>query len=740
MAPTSERTESLLVTIPGRSAARRALRKGARVAVAGSVAFYTARYGLGDTEVAVFATLVVIALLSVADFGGPLRERAKVYSVAVGCGLLLVGGGTLVSRDTAAATALMFAVAFAIGIAARLGRAASAGATGLILLFVVSCGIPAPPEALSDRLLGVLLGGACSLLAAVALWPDRPERDRRDTLALAYRELAEGARHVAAGDDGAAQRHEAAVAAEHALPWRGAEADRPAGTADRDRALRRLADLADRLRIVLGRLDAAVPRDGPTARDRALLEDLADDLEAVSTALTGDAATADATPEAALRLAASYRERTEEDLARALARGAAPAELAADAHRSVAGVSAAAAAALALRESGPATGGRRAEAVEGPLAGRALAAPPGRTAAMRARLRAVLTPRSVALHDAMRLAVALAAARGVAGAFDLSHGFWVVFATLVVVRTNAVATGATAVEALAGTLLGAAAGVGVVAAGGGDGSLLPVILPLVIAAAVAGAAFGTVAAQAGFTVLVLVLFTIVRPSGWELALLRVEDVLVGLAVGLAVGLFAWPRGAAAQLTRAIAEEVTAAGAYLSAVALRRLGAADDGDPEGLRPAVLDAQRRAEDALTVARTERPRSDAMDAAGDVLLAGRRLWLVGDLIAARRVPPSELPDAGRPLLAALERRARGLSARAAEIADAFRAGRPPPDRPAPRAGELAGRSALVAERAVARTPAASRSAARLLRTRAWVLAAADDVERLAGAARRAARATDR
>jgi len=737
MAHALHRPEVSLVTVPGRAARLRALRKGLRVAIAGSVVFYSARYALGNAQVAVFGTLAVIALLSIADFGGPPRERARAYAVALAAGLLLVALGTPVSDDTPAATALTFAVALAIGIAARIGRAASTGATALILLFVVSCGIPAPSAALPDRLLGVVIGGVCSLLAAVLVWPDRPERERREALALAYAELASGAREVAAGEEGAAERRAAGAAAERTLPWRGSEADRPAGTADRDRAMRRLADLVDRLGILLARLSTATPARGPAAAERDLLGELADHLDGVSGALAGNSGAPAAPPEAVLRLAASYRARTEGDLAGALAGGAATRELAADAQRSVAGVGAAAAVALAVREAGPATGGRRAGAVEDPIAGRALAAPPSRPAAIGSHLRSILSPRSVALHDAVRLAVALAVARGVAGAFDLSHGFWVVFATLVVVRTNAAATGATALQVLLGTLLGAAAGVAVVVVGGGNGELLAAVLPFLLAAVVAGMAFGTVAAQAGFTILILVLFTIVRPSGWQLALLRVEDVLIGLAVGLVVGMFAWPRGAAVQLSRSIAEEVEAAGTYLSAVALRRLGRANGEDLESLRRAVLDTQRRAEDALTVARTERPRSNAMDAAGTVLMAGRRLWLVGDLMAARPVPRAELPAAGGPLLAALRRRARGLSERCAEIARAFRVGRPPAhEEPLPSALELTGRSAALAEGVARRTPDAARSAARLLRTRAWVLAAADDVEALARAALRAAR----
>jgi uncharacterized membrane protein YccC len=66
-----------------------------------------------------------------------------------------------------------------------------------------------------------------------------------------------------------------------------------------------------------------------------------------------------------------------------------------------------------------------------------------------------LTPESVLLRNGLRLALGLAAARAVAGAFDLEHGFWVVFATLTVTRASARGTGANAARAVLGTATGA---------------------------------------------------------------------------------------------------------------------------------------------------------------------------------------------------------------------------------------------------------------------------------------------
>jgi len=71
------------------------------------------------------------------------------------------------------------------------------------------------------------------------------------------------------------------------------------------------------------------------------------------------------------------------------------------------------------------------------------------------RLRTHLTPRSVYLQNAVRLALGLAVARTVAGVLDLSHGFWVLLATLSLMRTCAVADRSVLVRAVAGTAIGA---------------------------------------------------------------------------------------------------------------------------------------------------------------------------------------------------------------------------------------------------------------------------------------------
>jgi uncharacterized membrane protein YccC len=50
-----------------------------------------------------------------------------------------------------------------------------------------------------------------------------------------------------------------------------------------------------------------------------------------------------------------------------------------------------------------------------------------------------------------------------------------------------------------------------------------------------------VAGQATFTVTVVILFNLIVPAGWQLGLVRVEDVAIGAGISVVVGLLLWPR-------------------------------------------------------------------------------------------------------------------------------------------------------------------------------------------------------
>ncbi|MDD9380923.1 FUSC family protein [Streptomyces sp. ZAF1911] len=163
-------------------------------------------------------------------------------------------------------------------------------------------------------------------------------------------------------------------------------------------------------------------------------------------------------------------------------------------------------------------------------------------------------PRSVHFQNAVRLGVALAVARAVAGLDSLPHGFWAMLAVISLTRTNAVQTRATVRLALIGTLVGAVAAGGVLVLAGEASTVYAFLLPpLMLFAFCVGPVRGVGWAQAMFTLVVAMAFAQLAPVTWQLAEVRFLDVLVGSAIGMVCGLLAWPRGAHDELGRAVAE-------------------------------------------------------------------------------------------------------------------------------------------------------------------------------------------
>jgi hypothetical protein len=168
------------------------------------------------------------------------------------------------------------------------------------------------------------------------------------------------------------------------------------------------------------------------------------------------------------------------------------------------------------------------------------------------RFRLHLTPSSVYFQGALRIAVALAAARAIAGSLNLEHGFWVLLATLTIMRTSAADTRTTLRPALVGTLAGAAvSGLLLVLAHGPElyVPLLPVAMVLAFAA---GPLLGLAWAQAMITVLLTLVFAQLAPASLQLAGARVVDVVVGAGVGILAGLLFWPHGGSGQLRQDVA--------------------------------------------------------------------------------------------------------------------------------------------------------------------------------------------
>jgi uncharacterized membrane protein YccC len=172
----------------------------------------------------------------------------------------------------------------------------------------------------------------------------------------------------------------------------------------------------------------------------------------------------------------------------------------------------------------------------------------------------------------------------------------VVLATLSVLRTNALGTGIGAFEAVAGSAVGFVVG-SLIMIGVGDGpAVLWVALPIVVFVAVyAPRQISFLAGQAAFTVLVVVLFNVVQPSGWRVGLVRFEDVAIGCGVSIAVGILFWPRGAAAALGRALSDAFDAGSRFLEDVFTNIAITGNAGDITGSAAAATQAHLRLDDA-------------------------------------------------------------------------------------------------------------------------------------------------
>src|ERR1700722_6705485 len=134
-------------------------------------------------------------------------------------------------------------------------------------------------------------------------------------------------------------------------------------------------------------------------------------------------------------------------------------------------------------------------------------------------IRTHLEPSSTVLHGSARVAVGLALSVLLARTLGLNHAFWVVLGTLSVLRSNALGTGRTTAQAMAGSIIGFAVGGVVAGVAGKDLPVMLIAMPIAtFLASYAASAIGFVAGQAGFTVMVIIIFNLISPAGWQVGL------------------------------------------------------------------------------------------------------------------------------------------------------------------------------------------------------------------------------
>ena len=624
--------------------------------------------GASATQLEVFAAFGSIALLLLVEFSGRPAERLRSYGALMAGGSVLIVLATLCSTTPALAALSMGGAAFVLLMAGVSSRQVAAATVAALLTFVLPVAVAAPVSELGPRLAGWWLAGALAVPAALLVWPP-PYRDPlRERLAGAISSLAAVACCHADGTTDPARTAEADVALAALDKEFDATTFRPTTGASSDLAIPKLYGRVQwaATNALLDDPQAATLDLPPVRRTDAAAAAV---LERAAALLVADPAGVAGLAEGLTRALAELEEARTANQGAALRRilegtmaAAEPAgaETAGAGHQRVLGVLDPTFRARAFGLAAGLVGEAALEATALPddTRGRARVrrwAATWRTAW--ATVRSHFDRESVWLRNSIRGAVGLAVAVGVVEVTDLQHGFWIVLGTLSVLRSNAVGTGATAFQAITGTLVGFLVGSVVLLAIGNHDELLWALLPVaVFIAAYAPQAISFTAGQASFTLVVLILFNILHPAGISVGVARVENVAIGCAVSLGVGLLLWPRGAAAALGHAICDAYLGAGRYLQAAVDRVAAPFEDRSTE---------EARAE--------TRPVFDRLDDA-----FRQYLWERGTRPVAVETMTALTTGAGRTRLAALSlaelpnvahRRHRDLSPAAVAAGDALR-----------------------------------------------------------------------
>jgi uncharacterized membrane protein YccC len=662
--------------------------RAVRAAVVVPALFAVAYKVIGDSQMTLFATFGGFATLVIANFGGTRRDKLVSHAGLAIAGSIVLIIGTAASHPTWLAVVVTIPVVFAVFFAGSAGPNAAAGVTPVLFAYVLPIASLGGPATIPSRLEGWWLASAAGT-AAVLLISPRTQGDRlRAAAAALAAELADrlgAAAHDKVTPPDAMRAKAAALrAAFTAAPYR------PTGLATADQALAGLVQLLDWAVAQAGdALDGHAGMTGTCPPDRALLRVAADTFRDVSALLQGREAHPDFNQLEAARAmsAANMRDLAPGGDAKRAAAQAVHAQAIAVAARGTA-----ADALIAAGRADPATIAMQRRMWYGIQNGSRRLASEKLSASRFAGLAGVTlvlgrdaTIRSVWFANSLRGAVALAAAVLVADLTGVQHGFWVVLGTLSVLRSNAAATGATVWRALAGTVAGFAVGAALLVGIGTGPAALWAAFPLavLIAAYTPGTSPFTVG-QAAFTVTIVVLFNLLAPAGWTVGLLRIEDVALGCAVSLVVGVLAWPRGASGIVGDDLADTFRTGAEYLlQAVdwALSELMT----PPAGAAPAVA-AGRRLDDAVRGFLAEQGSKKASkEDLWALVTASARLRATANTLSGLRHAELVGPDgptclplpgsdeyAGAPACTTLRSVAAGLAGFYGQVAD--QVGRPP------------------------------------------------------------------
>ncbi|MEV5912457.1 FUSC family protein [Streptomyces chartreusis] len=629
----------------------RILHRSVRVTLAASLGFYIFVYGLDEPMLALYALFGPISLGLLSPIPGSGRQRAEVMLKALPVGLGLVTLGTVLAVHTWAAVLGMLVVGFLLAFAAIAGPRPAGAAPGLQLFYILACFPPYEPDTLGLRLAGLTFGVVTLVLCELFLLPSPPEptyraalaqalATARDTItgdnALSPEELREAGARLRLSNTSPAQRP--------AGPGRAARGLAQAGSAAR-RLLEQLAHLTEmgelRELVRSGARNDSVRERGTGDRDtalRTLLPRVVSLLDDTAAALrTGRAAPGPQRMDEAIDAFQRIRARQ--------AAGPVDEVPPAEVLRRQAALLAVAESVRALEISvRVGLDGRRTAPIEPTELFWYTHAATARL--WLRRITGNISLRSVQFHNALRIAVALAAARLVAGSLDLTHGFWVLLAVLTLSRTTVGEAWTAIRQAVTGNLVGAVvAGALLTGLARHTEAYAAILAPAMLIAFALGPLLGIAWAQGLFTLVVATAFAQIAPASWRLAEARIVDVVTGSAIGLLCGMLAWPAGARAEVRRTMAGLLYECGPLIKGT-VGMLAAVPPGSVPA--PASLPALHRlrlAESAYAQFRSE-PGSDAHVRADwhAVLLTAHHILLGAQWLPRFDLPTNALPpDAG-------------------------------------------------------------------------------------------------
>ncbi len=644
---------------PGLSAVKRSV----RAAVVMPSVFGLAHLVFSNPQISLFGAFGSFALLLLVEIPG--RPRTRLFSYVA---LFLVGGclialGTVVSTNEVAAVLAMAGVGFAVLFAGIVSPQAATASTAALLTFVLPVAVAQPPGEVGPRLVGWALAGALCIPACMVIWPPPWHDDLRRRLSATVSAVAA---LIAAHAEGRRDRGAQDVMESELSLLREYFAGTPYPATGAVAGAVALAKLVGRVEWVAG--NATLVEDATTADEQpavqALLKTAADTLGLSASLICDDNAHPVDDPrrigevrESARELERQIAADLESDVSTLIEVGTDPdTREAQDAARAETmsqdvGIGFSLDPSFYARAVGIATVMVADEALEAAGAEPASDGGMGVAGASRSRpfwsrLASHLSLRSVWFRNSVRGAAGLALAVAVVEVTDVEHGFWVVLGTLSVLRSNALGTGSTALRAVGGTAVGFVVGSALMIGVGGHSSALWILLPVaVLVSGVAPSMISFAAGQAGFTVVVVVLFNIIEPVGWKVGLTRIEDVVIGSAVSVVVGLLFWPRGATAALGRALSDAFVESSGYLADAVDRLSAPTRDVDTGPALRAAQSAYLRLDDAFRQFLAERgAKVVPVETVANLFTGSNRIRLAAYTLANQPALP---PEPGRPEL---------------------------------------------------------------------------------------------